>query len=107
MNAKLSKGTSDQSGQNSSSNKNDNENENDDSAGELNKDDSPNHNEEELGEEEEDELTKIKRSLRQDLKKRRGIVQKAGNDEVPVEKTKKPKTKSKKPRALDFAEDKK
>ena len=72
----------------------------------MNKDDSPNHHEEELGEE-EDELTRIKRSLRHDLKKRRGIVQKAGNDEVPVVKTKKPKTKSKKSRDLDFAEDKK
>jgi hypothetical protein len=45
--------------------------------------------------------------LRQDLKKRRGIVQKAGSDEVPVVKPKKTKTKSKKPRDLDFAEDKK
>jgi hypothetical protein len=55
--------------------------------------------------EEEDELTRIKRSLRQDLKKRRGIVTKVGNDEAPVVKTKKPK--GKKYRDLDFAEDKK
>jgi hypothetical protein len=43
--------------------------------------------------------------LRQDLKKRRGIVQKVGNDDAPVVKTKKPK--SKKFKDLDFAEDKK